>query len=393
MSYTLRGRIESRLAGGLLPVLGAAIAVVAIGKWWPVVLAGLMVGAGLVLDLGAYHRLLAYQPGWAALPLGLLELAATMGLALALDVGAPLRPALLLFGGSWLAGQVLGHAVFPLVRHTYGEDGGELGRLGAVAAAAALTLLAFSGGVAWGTRPPTVHLAAGVHGPLVLDSAQTVVGEPGAVVRGGIRITADHVIVRNVEVVAGEYGVVVQGAEHVLLDGVRIRGASLDGIHARRSQVTIRDCDIGESRGAYGQGIDISFSIDLPPSTVEGCTIRGGLEGIVTHSANVMVEDNHVLGTALRAITVTEMSMGTVEGNRVDDALGVGIFCGDYSECMIERNAVSGTRPDLASGDRTRLGFGIVAHYRAKAEIRENQLLDNPRRMGSFVGASIHAGG
>ena len=42
-------------------------------------------------------------------------------------------------------------------------------------------------GVALAMQPPTVRLSAGVHeGPLVLDRAQHLVGEPGAVVRGGI---------------------------------------------------------------------------------------------------------------------------------------------------------------------------------------------------------------
>ena len=55
---------------------------------------------------------------------------------------------------------------------------------------------------------------------------------------------------------------------------------------------------------------------------------------------------------------------GDVEDNLVEDALGVGIFCGDYSHCTIEDNPVAGTRPD-PSGNPTRAGFGVVAHYGA----------------------------
>jgi hypothetical protein len=66
------------------------------------------------------------------------------------------------------------------------------------------------------------------------------------------------------------------------------------------------------------------------------------------------------------------MSMGSAEGNQVSDAVGVGIFCGDYSECEIEGNRVGRVRPDLASGDAFRLGFGIVAHYHALARLAEN---------------------
>jgi hypothetical protein len=60
VSYTLRGRIETRLAGALLPVLVAAVLAPVLHKWWPLELAGLMLLIGLALDALAYHRLLPY---------------------------------------------------------------------------------------------------------------------------------------------------------------------------------------------------------------------------------------------------------------------------------------------------------------------------------------------
>src|SRR5690348_3554379 len=73
MSYTLRGRIESRLAALTVPLAAALTVGGAIGHWWPIELAGLMVGLGIAADV-VYHLALTYQPGWAAVPLGLLEL-------------------------------------------------------------------------------------------------------------------------------------------------------------------------------------------------------------------------------------------------------------------------------------------------------------------------------
>jgi nitrous oxidase accessory protein NosD len=94
-------------------------------------------------------------------------------------------------------------------------------------------------------RPPVVHLAAGVHkGPLVIDRRETLVGEQGAVVRGGIIVRADDVTIRNVAVVGGENGIEVDEARNVVLDRVSVSGAQLDGIHVRRSNVEIRDCTI-----------------------------------------------------------------------------------------------------------------------------------------------------
>ena len=90
MSYTLRGRLESRLAAVLLPLAAAASYSIATTTWWPVELVALMWGVGLALDVLAYDRLLPYQSGWLALPLGLLELGIVMGLAGAAAIAAPL---------------------------------------------------------------------------------------------------------------------------------------------------------------------------------------------------------------------------------------------------------------------------------------------------------------
>ena len=74
MSFTLRGRVESRLAAAVLPFLVACVVAFLTRDWWPLELVGAMVAVGLVLDAFVYQRLLRYQPGWAAVPLGLLEL-------------------------------------------------------------------------------------------------------------------------------------------------------------------------------------------------------------------------------------------------------------------------------------------------------------------------------
>jgi hypothetical protein len=83
------------------------------------------------------------------------------------------------------------------------------------------------------------------------------------------------------------------------------------------------------------------------------------------------------------------MSMVVVEGNDVRDSLGVGIFCGDYSECEIDDNSVRGIRPDHASGDTTRAGVGILAHYGAKAVLGNNEVSDSPGGTRAVLGAQI----
>ena len=390
MAYTLRGRVESRLAVVLGPLLAACVVALAVEAWWPVELAGLMLGVGVVFDLGVYHRLLPYQPGWAALPMGLVELAAVMGLGRLLNVGAGLAAALAFYVGAWLLAQIMGHAVLPLVRLSYGDDGGELGRAGVGVAATALVVLAAAGAVAWATQPPVVRLAAGVHeGPLVLDYSQKLVGEPGAVVHGGIVVTSDDVTIRDVTVIGGQHGIQVESAERVLLERVTVLEATLDGINVRRGQVTIRDCSISMLGNEYGQGIDISFTADLAPSVVEDCLLTGGQEGIFLDSVHAMARNNHVRGTTLRGITVTEMAMVEVEKNTVEDVLGIGIYCSDYSMCDIRENFISDVRPDRESSDSMREGYGIVSHYWAHVQVEENDVSRSPYEMGEFADAYI----
>ncbi|MBA2535874.1 MAG: right-handed parallel beta-helix repeat-containing protein [Actinobacteria bacterium] len=390
MAYTLRGRLETRLAATLTPLLAAGVLALFLREWWPLALAALMVGVGVALDVAVYHRALSYQAGWLALPLGALELALVMALVWLAGVPAPLDAALAFYAGSWLLAQVLGHAVFPLARLTYAEDGGELGRAGPILAAAVLAFVAFAGGTAWGTRPPTVHLDAGVHrGPLLLDEAQRIVGERGTVVQGGIVITANDVTVRGVTVMGGTNGIEIESAENVLLDDVTIVDAVEDGIHARQSSITVRDCLVWRLRGELSQGIDISFSSARPPSLIEGCTVVGGAEGIATYMTHAMVRDNKVLGTTQRGISLNEMSMGSVEDNDVHDALGIGIYCGDYSHCEIAGNHVSGTRPDVASQVRSRGGYGIVALYGSTATLDDNELVRNAEDVAAFINSRI----
>jgi Right handed beta helix region len=390
VSYTLRGRVESRLAAALLPFIAACTIALGIGAWWPVELAGAMIGAGLALDVALYHRLLPYQPAWAAIPLGLLELTATMALVRLFDIAAPLEPALWFFALSWALAQVLGHAGWPLVRLTYAEDGGELGHGGVALLALTPTALLLVLGTAWATRPPTVHLAAGVHqGPIVITSSQILDGEPGTVVEGGIVVRADDVTVRDVAVIGGEYGIEVDRADGVRLERVSVSGAELDGIHARRSSLTIEDCTIDSLGNPWAQGIDISFANDKHGSRVTGCTVVGGQEGIVTHFVMARIDHNRVSRTRLRAISMTEMSMGEIHDNEVWDALGIGIFCNDMSMCDVDDNVVVATRPDRASGDAARLGYGVLASYHAEVELGDNELATNPVPVGAVADGHV----
>ena len=390
MSYTLRGRIDSRLAATLPVVIAACVLALAEHKWWPVEAAGLMLGVGAALDLQAY-RFLRYQPGWAALPFGVVELGLVLLFMRAAGIAAPLWQAVALFAAGWLTAQVLGHAGFPLLRLTYAEDGGELGRFGGAAAATVGVVLVSAGATAYALRPPVVHLASGVHqGPLVISRREVLVGEPGAVVRGGIVVRAQGVTIKNVSVVGGQNGITIDGYRDTVLDGVSIAGAKLDGIHVRLAGVMIKNCTIDMLGNPHGQGIDISFNMDMGMSMVEGCTIVGGMEGITTHSSMTDIVHNKISRTTMEGISVTEMSMGMVMDNEVRDALGVGIYCNDRSMCQIERNTVLDTRADPAGGT-ARGGVGVLASFQSQANLWENELGANPVASSAIINSEVQS--
>jgi len=384
MSYTLRGRVESRLLSAIVPLAVACVLALTLHRWWPVEIAALMVGVGVVLDAALYDRVLSYQPGWASLPLGALELVLVVSLAGPVGIVAPLGPALAFFAATWLLTQVLGHAAFPWLRLSYAEDGGELGRVGIAAVAAAAAILLAASGVGYATRPPTVTLPAGVvKGPLVITREETLVGRPGTVVTGGIVVRASGVEIRNLTVVGGEYGIDVQRSRRVRLEGVRVVGQKLDGIHVRFSQVVIRNCTVALS-GPYTQGIDISYSGFQGMGAVEGCDVSGGNEGIVVHASNIAVSGNRVHGTGMRAITMSEMSMGEIVKNNVSGAVGVGIYCGDHSMCDVHQNVIVGTRSDNTGNEAT-AGVAIEVNFYAEAELDRNVLIGNQRPTALFA--------
>ena len=390
MSYTLRGRAESRVAA-LLPVLLAACVLAAVlHRWWPVELVALMAAVGLFLDLEVWHRLLPYQPAWATVPLGAAELGALLAIVYGFGLHAPLGPALVLFAAGWLTAFLLGQAGFPLLRLGYAEDGGELGRAGGVAAVTVVLALAGSAATYVERLPPVVHLGPGVHrGPLVITRREVLEGAPGAVVRGGIVVAHDDVQIKDVTVVGGANGITVDGVHGTVIDGVTVEGAKLDGIHVRLAGVVIRNCTIDMLGNRLGQGIDISFNMDKGMSMVEGCTVLGGQQGITTHSSATDITGNRVSRTTGQAISVDEMSMGMASRNTVRDALGVALYCNDRSLCMFDHNTVIGTRPDVSSGVRTRRGVAVFTSFESQADLWRNTLAANPVAVATDTGSSL----
>ena len=202
-SYTLRGRVESRLAAVILPFVVACI-----GTRAPCLVAGRacrMLGAALALDVLVYHRFLPYQPGWAALLLGCSS-SGRRWASSSSSTSTPAWPAIF-FVGSWILARPRARGASARAAHVRrGRRRAAAGRSPAV-----LAPCACSSSSAPRRHPAPDGLSRGRDaGPLVLDHSQTLVGRPG-VVRGGIVITSDDVVVRDLAIEGGEYGIAIEG--------------------------------------------------------------------------------------------------------------------------------------------------------------------------------------
>jgi parallel beta-helix repeat protein len=142
----------------------------------------------------------------------------------------------------------------------------------------------------------------------------------------------------------------------------------------------IKNCTVDMLGNKLGQGIDISYNMDMGMSMVEGCRVTGGMEGITTHSSMTDIVRNSVSRTTMRGISVTEMSMGMVRDNEVQGSRGIGIWCNDRSMCSIEHNTVVDTA-----------GVGVLASFMAEADLRGNELTSAPVPYSAIEDAEVRA--
>ena len=52
-------------------------------------------------------------------------------------------------------------------------------------------------------------------------------------------------------------------------------------------------------------------------------------------------------------------------------------------------NVVVATRPDRASGDTARIGYGVLSSYHAEVELGDNELGTNPVPVGAVADAHV----
>jgi len=241
-----------------------------------------------------------------------------------------------------------------------------------------------------------LHLRPGLYsGPIVLRRPVTLIG-PATIVGGtdrpAITITASKVNLAEISVMGGETGIFITHAVSVRLENVRVTGAVRRGIDISQSSVQLHRCEVTQLVSAFAWGIGVVNSMGWAPTTIEGCTITGGQEGIASHASTVFIRDNEVRSTTLRAIAVTEMSQGDVDQNRIEQVVGTGLYCGDHSVCNMRDNRVRGASAQLDTPIAWNAGYGAVVLYGADAYFRGNDFQRVAvSGIGVFVDSAISA--
>jgi hypothetical protein len=241
-----------------------------------------------------------------------------------------------------------------------------------------------------------LHLRPGLYsGPIVLRRPVTLIG-PATIVSGAdrpaITITASKVNLADISVMGGETGIFVTRAVSVRLENVRVTGAFRRGIDISQSSVQLHRCEVKQLVSAFAWGIGVVNSMGWAPSTIEGCVISGGQEGIVSHASTVFIKGNEVRSTTLRAIAVTEMSQGDVDQNRIEQVVGTGLYCGDHSVCNLRDNRVRGTAPQPDTPVAWNVGYAAVVLYGADAYFHGNDFQRVAvTGVGVFVDSAISA--
>ncbi len=221
-----------------------------------------------------------------------------------------------------------------------------------------------------------LHLRPGLYaGPVVVRRPVTLIG-PATIVAGtdraAITITASKVNLADITVMGGETGIFVTRASSVRLENVRVVGAFRRGIDISQASVQLHRCEVTQLVSPFAWGIGVVNSMGRAPTTIEGCAITGGQEGIVSHASTVFIKDNDVASTTLRAISVTEMSQGDVDQNRIEQVVGTGLYCGDHSVCNLRDNRVRGTTPQPDTPVAWGAGYGAIVLFGSDAYFKGN---------------------
>lgn len=128
MWFTLTGRLHTRLASLIGPLVLTLVVATVTGDsdYW--LLFALMVGVGLILETGVYGWLIGYQPRWLTIVLGILEFLLLKWIIewpYPFEIRLHTRQALAFYVVAWLLMWLTTQVVLPVLWPRWTEDGGE----------------------------------------------------------------------------------------------------------------------------------------------------------------------------------------------------------------------------------------------------------------------------
>lgn len=221
-----------------------------------------------------------------------------------------------------------------------------------------------------------IVLSAGIHaGPVTLDRALTLRGDPGAVLDGGgkgsvVTVTAAGVTVRGLTIrgsgadrAAMDAGLVLEkGAKGALVEG----NTFLDNLHGVRLQgspdATVRANDITGRTGRQADAGNGFMIWNAPRALIEDNHVRFGRDGIFTRVSKHDVFRGNRFEKTRFAIHYMYTSDSVIEGNvSVDNTVGYAIMFSDRVKIL----------GNVSDGDRD---LGVMLNSSNYSEIRGNRV-------------------
>ena len=126
MCPTVLGRLETRTFTLALPAILGTILSIVTGNEGFIVLIGVYLLMGTVLDIAVYPFLIKWQPPWLTFVLAIVEFVILYVLALVLKVGLTHVEAVWFFWVSWTLANWTKVVILPIVSLSWIEDAGEL---------------------------------------------------------------------------------------------------------------------------------------------------------------------------------------------------------------------------------------------------------------------------
>ena len=220
-----------------------------------------------------------------------------------------------------------------------------------------------------------LRLASGIHdGPVVIDRALTLEGEPGAVVDGHgkgrtIEVTAPHVVVRHLAVRGSGMSLdqmhaavfLEQGATGAVIEDNDIED-NLVGVyvHGARDTIVRRNRIAGRVLAHLNDAGNGVYVWNAPGTRVVDNDISGGRDGIFTNTSR----DNVFSRNRIHGVRFAVHYMYT-NNSVVSDNISIGNHAGYvimYSDHLIVRD-------NLSKGDRD---HGLLLNYANNSEITGN---------------------